>query len=60
MLTLKSMGGPLGPNISFFTFPVNAQDNFVALFFGNCLNISYASFGEKNEIGSAILRLISI
>ena len=54
------MGGPLGPNISFFASPVRTRKDFLPLFFCNCLNISYATFGKKNDIASAIFTLISI
>ena len=51
-LTLKCIkgGGQLGPLISFFASPVKMR----IFWFG------YASFGQKNDIGRAILTLISI
>ena len=55
-------GGPLGPNISFFTSSIKTRKDFSPsfffffFFFCNCLNISYASFGEKkNDNCSQIL-----
>ena len=46
--------------ISFFVCPVKTRKIF-PLFFGNCLTIGYASFGEKKvHISHAIFTLISI
>ena len=42
-------GGPLGSMISFFAYPVKNVYRFFSLFFGNCVTVGYASFGEKGK-----------
>ena len=60
-LTLKCRkGGPLGPNFTFFAPPVRTGKDFSPSFFCNCLNISYASFGEKKSYRQRRFHLISI
>ena len=60
ILTLKCKGGiHLDPAFCFLRLLLKREKIFLPLFC-NCLNISYASIGEKNDIGCPFSRVISI
>ena len=46
LLLIIFMAGFIGPKILFFVSPVKTRKDF-SLFYSNCLNVRYPSFGEQ-------------